>query len=46
MYLKVYAFDITDLDQKEYDDIFGDPNLFKNFGGFDAKEEEEQGTSD
>ena len=22
---------------KEYNDIFGDPNLFKNFGGFDTK---------
>ena len=33
-------------EKKEYDDIFGDPNLFKNFGGFDAKEEEEQETSD
>mgnify|MGYP003302058283 CR=1 FL=1 len=22
----------------EYNDIFGDPNLFKNFGGFDNKE--------
>ena len=26
---------------KEYNDIFGDPNLFKNFGGFDTDEKEE-----
>ena len=25
---------------KDYGDIFGDPNLFKNFGGFDNKKEE------
>ena len=24
---------------KDYGDIFGDPNLFKNFGGFDTKDE-------
>ena len=24
---------------KDYGDIFGDPNLFKDFGGFDAKDE-------
>ena len=24
---------------KDYGDIFGDPNLFKNFGGFDNKKE-------
>ena len=26
---------------KEYNDIFGDPNLFKNFGGFDTDKKEE-----
>ena len=25
----------------EYNDIFGDPNLFKNFGGFDTDKKEE-----
>ena len=24
---------------KDYGDIFGDPNLFKDFGGFDTKED-------
>ena len=24
---------------KDYGDIFGDPNLFKDFGGFDTKDE-------
>ena len=26
---------------KEYNDIFGDQNLFKNFGGFDIDKKEE-----
>tara|TARA_Y100001968_G_scaffold5074_1_gene4495 strand:+ start:1452 stop:2777 length:1326 start_codon:yes stop_codon:yes gene_type:complete len=26
---------------KEYNDIFGDPNLFKDFGGFDTEKKEE-----
>ena len=24
-------------EKKEFDSIFGDPNLFKDFGGFDSK---------
>jgi ABC-type Fe3+ transport system permease subunit len=27
--------------KKEFGDIFGDPDLFKNFGGFDSKESDE-----
>ena len=27
--------------KKEFGDIFGDPDLFKNFGGFDTKEKDE-----
>ena len=28
-------------EKKEFDSIFGDPNLFKDFGGFDAKTQEQ-----
>ena len=27
--------------KKEFDSIFGDPNLFKDFGGFDSKTQEQ-----
>ena len=27
--------------KKEFGDIFGDPDLFKNFGGFDTKKKED-----
>ena len=27
---------------KDYGDIFGDSNLFKNFGGFDTKDDSEK----
>ena len=28
-------------EKKEFGDIFGDPNLFKDFGGFDSKKEDD-----
>jgi ABC-type spermidine/putrescine transport system permease subunit II len=30
------------IEKKEFDNIFGDPNLFKDFGGFDSKTQEQE----